>query len=277
MTTPGVAGVGQAGGGGAAVDFAVPSWALEDVEDFEGVARTVLDKSGEAQKALARWRAHSHELSESWRLAALGCVFAAQEAFNRGRLSRSVHKGKSEITSELLQMQAEFEKPVKNEISEEKVRELVASTGKSERVCRSELRLCDGDVNRAAGRLLLLKSGDTDTHQRLDSPEPAPPPALAASPHQRLAAPASALPPDTAAAQHHRLDAPELALPPDTATATSPQSAADCCGANHAFYANLYTIRSSHSHNGCGAVPQLRCLQRRTTQSAWQCSRSANF
>ena len=268
MATP------EGAGGGAAVDKAVPSWALVDVEDLEAVARTVLDESGEAQRARARWRAHSHELSESWRLAALECVFAAQEALRGNRLSRSVSTERESemrkvVARELRQMQAELEKPAKKEISEEKVRELVASTGRSERKCRLELELCDGDVNRAAGRLLRLESGDTDSHQRLETPEPAPPAAIAASPHERLVATATGLPPDTGASPHHRLDAPEPAPPPDAATATTPQSAADCCGANHAFYANLHKIRSSHSHNGRGAVPRLRCLQRRTAQSSW--------
>eukprot|EP01043_Picozoa_sp_COSAG02_P039164 COSAG02_NODE_3073_length_7423_cov_10.177635_2_plen_332_part_00 len=154
-----------------AVDVAAPAWVLEEAEDIEAVARTILDGGGEAQLVLAHWRAHSRVLSESWRLAALECVLAAQEVLHRHRRSLSVSAEQSDVrsrvTRELRQMQLELEKPAKQEISEEKVRELVASTGHSERACRSQLKLCDGDVNRAAGRLLRLSAGEYFPERRV--------------------------------------------------------------------------------------------------------------
>lgn len=248
MSTSDGAGAEQAGGG-----VPAPAWVVEDVEDSEAVVRTILAEGGAAQLVLAHWRAHSRDVSESWRLAALQCVLAAQEAFDSHPPPRAAGAeqldARRRATRELRRMQSEFEKSDKHEISNEKIRELVALTGRSESRCRSQLSLCDGDVNRAAGRLLNLAAGDADTHQRSVAPEPAP----------QL---------DATTGMQQQLDAPAPAPQPDTATATGPRSEADCCGANHAFYLNLRQIRSSHPHDGRGAVPELRCLQHRT-QSRW--------
>ena len=246
-TSDGADGVEQARGG-----VPVPAWVVEDVQDSEAVVRTILDEGGAAQSVLAHWRAHSRDVSESWRLAALQCVLAAQEAFDSHPCRQKLPKlldARRRAMRELRLMQSEFEKSVKHEISDEKIRELVALTQRSERQCRSQLLLCDGDVNRAAGRLLNLAAGDADTHQLSVAPEPAP----------QL---------DGATDTQQQLDAPAPAQQPDAATATGPRSETDCCGANHAFYLNLRQIRSSHPHNGRGVVPELRCLQHRT-QSRW--------
>lgn len=261
----------QAGGGAARgpADEPPPSWSLDQalLGDPAAVEHTILDENGEAQMALALWKTHSRELTESWRLAALQCVLAAQEVLASHMPDPSAGETRRHVDSQLRAMKSEFQRPATSNITEDKIRQLMEMTGKPADRCERQLRQTSGDVNLAAGRLLHLEDGDAGTHQRpeLKTSTSQPDTAAAGSPHsgdthEQLETPEPS--------SHQRLEAAEPAPQPDTAAATSPLSEADCCGANHAFYLNLRKIRSSHTHYGNGLVPELSCLKL-ITRSGW--------
>jgi len=123
-------GGGGGGGGGAAAAPAsaapLPQWSIEEATamDFpaclEGIAQIVLDRDGEAQRALLRWerkdeleRQDSRELTESWRLAALQCVLVAKGLFEGVRRPAGASEAHISIdrrvARELKKMEATFQ------------------------------------------------------------------------------------------------------------------------------------------------------------------------
>jgi hypothetical protein len=314
-------GGGGGGGGGAAAAPAsaapLPQWSIEEATamDFpaclEGIAQIVLDRDGEAQRALLRWerrdeleRQDSRELTESWRLAALQCVLVAKELFEGDKrpagaseAHRAIHR---QVAQELKKMEATFQQAAEQEISDEKVHELMDTTGKDKIRCRQQLRMCGGDVNRAAGRLLHLADGDAETHElssqtsdgsagevlsrqtstasseHTDEPEPGREPTSTLSSTAGVERQASRDDDDDDGGgggqqqeQDEEAESPQPAPQPAVEeSSTGPRSEEECCGANHAFYSNLHQIRSSHTHYGNGAVPQLPCL-RLERMSSW--------
>ena len=260
--------------------------ALPWPDNVQGLAELVLDKGNPAQLNLQRWVAvrdgadADSTAAESRRLSGLGCVIAAQEACQEafvagtGGEAGDVHREMlKQARMELRKMRAEFEHEgeLDRTKSAEKLAELVALTGRSERACKTQLRLCDGDVNRAAGRMLNLKAGDASTNR---VPEQTPPSAVGDSSSSEgdevpeANAEAEAEPQAEPEAESEPTDVAENPLGKQEPEPSRPDE--EAAGPNHAFYTNARKIRSVHSVDSRPGVvtPDLRCLTQET-RSQW--------